>query len=374
MTRTQGVDYSAVIVAAGKGSRFGGYKQLERINGETIVEISLRKFAECGARELILVTKKELFPYFTTLENRFLIPLKIVEGGEQRSDSVYNGVSVAESLYVLVHDAARPNLDCKLIQRIREALLEHPAVIPVIPESDTVAVVEDNYLKKKLDRSSLRRVQTPQGFKNDLLKKAFTIAREKNIYFTDESTMLLEILGIESFVVEGSPWNFKITYREDLEMLKTSKTVMGYDIHRLKNGGLLKVGGVVVKEGISPVAHSDGDVVLHALIDALLSMEGVSDIGTLFPDTDERWKDADSTELLKKVKNRIKDFKILKVDILCKLENVKLAPYREKIKENIANLLDIPSSIVSFKAKRGEGVGPVGEGKAIEAFVLLTYI
>ena len=374
MRRIQGVDYSAVIVAAGKGKRFGGLKQLERINGDTVVELSLRKFAECDASELILVTLKDLFPYFEDIRSRFHIPLKLVEGGDERSYSVHNGVIHAKERYVLVHDAARPNIDCELIQRIRNALVKHPAVVPVIPELDTVVIVEEGYIKLKLDRDSIRRVQTPQGFKKDLLIKAFNIAKEREVFFTDESTMLLELLGVASFVVDGSPWNFKITYREDIEMLRKSKTVLGYDIHRLKGGGILKIGGVVVGEGISPIAHSDGDVVLHALIDAILSIDGISDIGTLFPDTDVKWKDADSSELLKNVLKRVTGFKILKVDILCKLETVKLSPFREKIKENIAHLLNISPSLVSFKAKRGEKIGEIGQGKAIEAFVLLTYV
>ncbi len=374
MTRTREDKFSAVIVAAGSGNRFGKYKQLVKIGGRTLVEIVLDKFFSCGASELVLVTKRELFSYFEPLKEHFRIPFNIVEGGAERGDSVFNGVKAASYNYVLIHDAARPYLSCELIQRVWRALKENNAVIPAVPVRDTVVRIDKGKAVEKIDREKLRSVQTPQGFRKDTLLRAFEIAKKKGLYFTDESTMLLETLGIPSCIVEGEHLNLKITFREDLKMFANSATTMGYDIHRLKEGGVLKIGGVVVKEGISPVSHSDGDAVLHALIDALLSIKGKDDIGTLFPDTDDRWKNADSGELLLRVLEYLGDVNILKVDITCILEKIKLAPFKDKIKKNIAAYLKIPESNVSFKAKTREGIGEVGEGKAIEAFCLISYI
>ncbi len=374
MTRIpEGDKYSAIIVAAGSGSRFGGYKQLLKIGGRNIVEIVLDRFSKCGASELVLVTKKELFPHFEYLRDLFDIPIKIVEGGQRRGDSVFNGVKAAAYDNVLIHDAARPFLSCTLIQRVLGALKKYNAVIPVVPVRDTVVKVKDEMAVSRVDREDLRSVQTPQGFKRNVLLYAFELAREKKLYFTDESTMLIDTLGLFSRIVDGEHSNLKITYREDLEMFRYSMTAMGYDIHRLKEGGLLKVGGVVVKEGISPVAYSDGDVVLHALIDALLAIKGKDDIGTLFPDTDDQWKDADSGELLLKVMEYVGEINILKVDITCILEKIKLSPFKDKIKKSIATYLGIPEENVSFKARTKEGIGEVGKGKAIEAFCLVTY-
>ncbi len=374
MTRIPEDDkYSAIIVAAGSGNRFGGYKQLIKIGGRNIVEIVLDRFSKCGTSELVLVTKKELFPHFEYIRELFDVPVKIVEGGQRRGDSVFNGVKAAAYDNVLIHDAARPYLNCSLIQRVRNALKKYDAVIPVVPVRDTMVIVKGSVAVKKVDREKLKSVQTPQGFKKDILIEAFKIARSKGLHFTDESTMLIETIRLFPYIVDGEHSNLKITYREDLAMFRYSMTAMGYDIHRLKEGGLLKVGGVVIKEGISPVAHSDGDVVLHALIDALLAIKGKDDIGTLFPDTDNQWKDADSGELLMKAMNYLGDINILKVDITCILEKVKLAPFKDKIKKSIATYLGISEENVSFKARTKEGIGEVGKGKAIEAFCLVTY-
>lgn len=374
MTRTQEVNYTAIIVAAGEGRRFGGYKQLIKLNGKTIIETVLDRFSKCDASELVLVTRKNLISQFEHLKDLYPIPLKIVEGGERRSDSVYNGVLASSNNYVLIHDAARYNITCELIYRVKNALLEHDAVIPAIPVRDTVVQIEGSRTVGKIDRNKLRLVQTPQGFKKNILLSAFHIAREKGMHFTDESTMLFDILGISSYVVEGDISNVKITYKEDLYMFRFPLTTIGYDIHRLKEGGVLKIGGLVVKEGIHPVAHSDGDVVLHALLDALLSIKGEYDIGTLFPDTDERWKNMDSKKLLLKTLDYLGDVDILKVDIICILEKIKLAPFKDKIRENIARYLNIPKERVSFKAKTKEGIGEVGEGRAVEAFCTITYL
>lgn len=374
MTKTPENKFSAIIVAAGSGERFGGYKQLIKINGRFVVEIVLDTFYKCGASELILVLRKDLFNNFEYLKKRFDIPLKFVEGGRKRGDSVYNGVRASSYDYVLIHDAARPYLSCALIRRVLSALKHNSAVIPAIPVRDTIIKIEKARVVGNIDRENLRSVQTPQGFKKDVLQRAFGIAKKKGLYFTDESTMLLETLGIGSYLVQGEHWNFKITFREDLSMLRHTQCTMGYDIHRLRKGGMLKIGGEVIEKGISPVAHSDGDVVLHALIDALLAIKGKDDIGTMFPDDDEKWKDADSTILLQRVMEILKDITILKVDIICILEHIKLAPFKERIRENISSYLQVPKENISFKAKTKEGIGEVGSGKAIEAYCIVSYL
>ena len=373
MTRIQGSKYSGIIVAAGRGKRFGGYKQLVKINGRPIVHEVIDRFARCGIDELILVVRRDILPYFTYLKDLYSMPIKIIEGGDERGDSVYNGVKSSSYDKVLIHDAARPNITCNLINRVKNALLKYDAVVPIVPIRDTVVKVEGEEISGKVLRDKLKLVQTPQGFKKDLLLKGFDIARGKKLQFSDESTMLWDTLGISSHVVEGENLNIKITYREDLLMFRHELTTMGYDIHRLKEGGVLKIGGVVVKRGIQAVAHSDGDVVLHALIDALLSIKGEEDIGTLFPDTDVAWKNADSKVLLSKALDFIGKVDILKVDLTCILEHIKLSPFKEEIRKNIARYLNIPKERVSFKAKTKEGVGEVGKGKAVEAFCIITY-
>jgi len=369
---------SAVIVAAGSGKRFGGDKIFKEISGKYIIEYSLASFSAVDEiAEIVLVVNEAGFDKARSLKTKYPKISQVVLGGPERQESVRNGISVTSSDYVLIHDGARPNVSLALIKRVIEALKEYDAVVPALPVRDTVAYFVKGKYSKTLSREGLYHIQTPQGFKRELIIKALERASQN---YTDESTLIFETLGVSAFLVEGDCNNLKITYPEDLEVFKRMigecnlRIGLGFDSHRLEKGRKLVLGGVLITDEFGAVAHSDGDCLVHAVIDAILGALGERDIGTHFPNSDPAYKNVSSLSLLEKIWSTYGvDFEIVNLDCVVKLQRPKLMEFIPKMKENLGNVLNIPSNRISVKAKTGEKMGPIGEEKLIEceAVVLL---
>ena len=380
-------EFSVVIVAGGKGKRFGGYKQFAKVYNKEILWYATKNFEQHPKiSNIIVVAPQEMIEKTKEILKDFKKVQKIVEGGEERMFSVFNGLKEVKTEFVLIHDGARPYVDKKIIDNLLEKVKNYPAIIPAIPLTDTIKFKDNEFVYGNPKRDRLLRVQTPQAFKTEILKKSFEkyFQTYKNFekIFTDESGLVEEMMGIKSKWIEGDENNLKITYKDDIKkfenLLKNKEKILigfGYDIHPIKEikGESFILGGIEIAQNLRSIGHSDGDALIHALIDALLGAFALKDIGEYFPDTDKRFKNIKSTILLKKVVEEIlPPFKINNIDIIVKLEKPKLSPFKEKIKENLSRLLDIEESCISIKAKRGEGLGVVGRGEAVEVFCVVN--
>jgi 2-C-methyl-D-erythritol 4-phosphate cytidylyltransferase/2-C-methyl-D-erythritol 2,4-cyclodiphosphate synthase len=322
------------------------------------------------------------------------LPLKIIPGGVLRQDSVWNGLRALppECTDVLVHDSARPFVSRKLAKTILDALGEgHRAVVPGLEPGDTIKEIDERGLVTRTPaRASLRGIQTPQGFKRQALHKAHSLANqakethgeeyfEQHWLVTDDAA-LLEKCSVPVLVVPGDPENRKITTAEDLALLKEIPGSMaepvrpcvgfGYDVHRYNGNRPFILGGVRFEStDIRLAAHSDGDVLLHALIDALLGCIGAGDIGGLFPDTDAAYDNISSAVLLAETleRTRARRLQITHADLTVVAEVPKISPYRLEIAKNIARLLQIDQNRVNLKATTEEGLGFTGAEQGIKA-------
>jgi 2-C-methyl-D-erythritol 4-phosphate cytidylyltransferase/2-C-methyl-D-erythritol 2,4-cyclodiphosphate synthase len=372
---------TAIIAAGGAGRRLGGAvpKQLLSVGGRSILERSVDAFAHHPSVADTIVV---LPPHLAAAPPEWLTAraprVRVVAGGERRQDSVANGFDAVDgaSDVVLVHDAARPFVSEDVISRVIEAAASHGAAIAAVPVRDTVKRVEaqssDRVIVETIPRESLYLAQTPQGFATDVLRDAVALGRS-GVEATDEAA-LAERAGHHVLIVDGSQSNVKITTPEDLEsagrsVASPSRIGTGYDLHRLVPGRKLLLGGVEIPSETGALGHSDGDVVCHAVTDALLGAVSAGDIGQHFPDTDARWKDASSIPMLKEIVDvvRSRRFAIANVDVVIVLERPKLGPYRSQIAESLASALQISADAVGVKAKTNEGMDAVGRGEAIVA-------
>lgn len=366
------IDVSCIIVAAGEGKRFGSNKIFAEVGGKILLEYSLEVFDSHEAiKEIVVVLNEKDLEYSEYLISKYCKIRRIIRGGRERSESVKNGLREVSGDYVLIHDGARPNITKSLIDSLLLELRESDVVIPAIPVRETVAYFESGILVRGVDRTNLYAIQTPQAFRRELLEKAFEKA---NRNYTDESSLIFDTLGIKAKMVEGSMDNIKITYPEDLNMFKRLtfnaedlRIGFGYDSHRLESGRRLILGGVRISEELGCVAHSDGDCLIHSIIDAILGAIGERDIGFHFPDNDPKYSGISSLDLLRQIVDKFGDgFEIINIDSTIKIQRPKLQDYIPNMKENIAQVLHIETGRISIKAKTGEGIGPVGESKLVE--------
>lgn len=309
----------------------------------------------------------------------FPLPYRVAAGGERRQDSVRNGLAaLPESCArVLVHDAARPFAKPIMIQRLIEAL-ENGAqgVIPAIEVKDTIKLVDGCNVIETLQRGRLAAAQTPQGFDRKILEEAHRRALEEGWEVTDDASML-EQMGVSVRIAPGEEDNVKITTWSDLELLQDAKSAaicigQGYDVHRYGEGRPMVLGGVPIPNAPQVVAHSDGDVLLHALMDALLGAAGLGDIGQHFPDNDQAYSNASSAVLLQEVLDLIKRHGVYPshVDMTVIAQTPKIAPWRDKIRANTAAMLGLPEHSVNLKATTEEGLGFTGEKLGVKAMAV----
>lgn len=361
----------AVIVAGGRGTRMKAPKpkQFLYIGGNTILEKTVDKFRRSSlVDEIIVVTAQDYLEQTEELFRGFSKSMSIISGGERRQDSVANALKllrqkkVSDDDIVLIHDGVRPYIELDIIASVTKEASEAGAAIPCIMPKDTIRDIN----KGTLERSDLRCVQTPQGFSAGLLMDAYANAFTDGGDFTDDAG-IVEAFGHKVSLVKGSEDNIKITTPEDV-VLET-RIGKGFDVHRLVEGRKLILGGVDIPYEKGLLGHSDADVLLHALIDAILGAASMGDIGRLFPDTDPAFKDASSLVLLERAWNAVKyrGYDFINADITVICERPKLAPHIDKMEDNICNVLNISRERINIKATTTEKLGFTGRGEGIAA-------
>jgi 2-C-methyl-D-erythritol 4-phosphate cytidylyltransferase/2-C-methyl-D-erythritol 2,4-cyclodiphosphate synthase len=264
-----------------------------------------------------------------------------------------------------------------MIQRLIEALANGAqGVIPAIEVKDTIKLVDGCNVIETLQRGRLAAAQTPQGFDRKILEEAHRRALEEGWEVTDDASML-EQMGVSVRIAPGEEDNVKITTWSDLELLQDAKSAaicigQGYDVHRYGEGRPMVLGGVPIPNAPQVVAHSDGDVLLHALMDALLGAAGLGDIGQHFPDNDQAYSNASSAVLLQEVLDLIKRHGVYPshVDMTVIAQTPKIAPWRDKIRANTAAMLGLPEHSVNLKATTEEGLGFTGEKLGVKAMAV----
>ena len=391
----------AIIAAAGSGTRMGidVPKQLLPYGGSTVLETSVRAFAERSDTDCVVIVSPgdgSLDDIYNELAARIENETRegketgcrilVVRGGAERSESVQRGLEKAaryaaergiraDEVLVMIHDAARPGIGQDIIDSCIAAMKSCTAVTAAVPSTDSVRMISDSALKEApaypiitntyVDRRLVYMVQTPQCFRLSELICAYGLAEAEGFSGTDDAS-IAEHAGIEVVIVQGSRANSKITTREDIHM--AVRTGIGYDVHRLVPERPLILCGTPIPSKLGLDGHSDADVATHALMDALLGAAGLGDIGRHFPDTDDKYKGADSLKLLAEVKEMLGGAVINNVDITIIAQKPKLAPYNDQMTLNISRVLGIPVSAVNVKATTEEGLGFTGRGEGIAAF------
>jgi 2-C-methyl-D-erythritol 4-phosphate cytidylyltransferase/2-C-methyl-D-erythritol 2,4-cyclodiphosphate synthase len=381
---------TAIILAAGMGRRMGGDipKQFLEMGGKPILAHTVEKFEKAQSIDRIVVVAAEAdvdhVHHLITAGSGCSKPTTIVIGGKERQDSVRNGIQSIDddTEIVIIHDGVRPFISPERIDELVGHVHEAGAVIQGIPVKDTVKEVDERgYVTNTVDRRALWLIQTPQVFLRSVLRDAFDKAYTDGFYGTDDAE-LVERIGRPVRMMNGSAGNIKITTPDDLEMgsfLSTGGTTamkvgIGYDSHRLVPGRALILGGVEIPNDMGLSGHSDADVLLHAICDAILGALGDGDIGMHFPDTDPEYKDISSLNLLAMVHKRASDksFDIGNVDATIIAERPKLRNYIAKMTHHISHMLDVDHGVVNIKATTNEGMGFLGRNEGIAAFSVVS--
>ena len=390
---TAAIKAAALIVAAGRGLRAGGElpKQYQLIGGMSVLERAIRALRE--ARNLaraIVVIHPEDRDHYEAIAARigeaspdFLLPPAL--GGPTRQVSVRAGLEAlakAPPEIVLIHDAARPFLSEALVARAIEAARQHGAAVPGVPVNDTIRRLSSGRpYGETLPRDSLRAIQTPQAFTFAKIRDAHARAAAAGLdAFTDDGG-LAEWAGLEVHVFEGEAENTKLSLPADfaraaqhVRAQTETRTGLGYDVHAFGEGGFVMLGGIKIAHTQGVVAHSDGDVLLHALTDALLGALGEGDIGMHFPPSDPRWRDAASRIFLEHAvaRARKRGGRILHLDATVICEAPRIGAHRDAIRASIAAIAGIGGGRVSVKATTSEKLGFTGRGEGIAAQAIAT--
>lgn len=380
---------AAIIAAAGRGSRAAGSatvpKQYCRLGGKAMLRHSLETFLRHPGIDRVLTVigeaDRKLYQAAAKgLNGKLLAP---VPGGATRQESVFAGLRALQNAppqNVLIHDAARPFVSARLIERVLEALKQHRACLAALPVADTLKYAEDGIVRRTVDRSRLWRAQTPQGFDFQTIFQAHERAAGLGLAdFTDDAS-LAEWSGVEVAVVEGAVENWKVTTAEELllarRLIEASspyafpvRTGTGFDVHAFAPGDHVMLCGVRIPHDRALKGHSDADAGLHALTDALLGAIGAGDIGMHFPPSDPQWREAPSRVFLSHAAQMIarSGGRIVNVDITVVCEEPKIGPYRDQMRETIAQILGIGTGFVSLKATTTEGLGFTGRREGIAA-------
>jgi 2-C-methyl-D-erythritol 4-phosphate cytidylyltransferase/2-C-methyl-D-erythritol 2,4-cyclodiphosphate synthase len=377
---------SVIIAAGGQGTRLGAgvAKQWLTIGGRSLLERSVAAFdAHVRVTELVIVVPPGAgdAPVPATAT-----PRRIVTGGARRQDSVAAGFAAvsADADVILVHDAARPFVTAGLIDRAIDGARAAGAVVPAVPVHDTVkqVVPGDTRVTATLPRETLFLAQTPQAFRREVLAAAIEAGRA-GASGTDEA-MLAEQAGHEVRLVAGDEANVKITTAADLERARAMspppafRIGTGYDLHVFAEGRPLILGGVRIPYDRGLRGHSDADAVCHAVTDAILGAANLGDIGRLFPDTDPRYRDADSLVLLADAAARVRaaGWQVVNVDVVVIAERPKIGPHAAAMQAALAGPLAVEAGAIAIKGKTNEGVDATGRGEAlaVHAVALLARV
>jgi 2-C-methyl-D-erythritol 4-phosphate cytidylyltransferase/2-C-methyl-D-erythritol 2,4-cyclodiphosphate synthase len=371
---------TALIVAAGQGSRVGAAtpKQYLPIAGRTVLAHAIDALAGHPGIDAVRVVigAGQEDSYAQAIGDRSLLAPAI--GGATRRESVANGLAGLDGERVLIHDAARPFLPAHVIDRLLEALNRAPGAVPVLPVADTLAEGGPT-LGVVVPRERLARVQTPQAFRLDAIRAAHA-AWDPAHEATDDA-QILRAAGMDVLTVEGSPLLDKLTVPSDFEAAERrlapaliSRTALGFDVHAFAEGDGVWLGGVFIPHKRALAGHSDADVALHALTDALFGTIGDGDIGSHFPPSDPQWRGAASHLFLAHARDKVLQAggRIDFVDVTIICEEPKVGPHRTAIRTSIANILKIAESQVSVKATTTEQLGFTGRREGIAAQAAAT--
>jgi len=408
----------AVILAGGSGERMGGGRKRELagarngsrhnkvlldLKGQPMLAWSLAAFSKHPlVTDILVVSRKddqeairELCRSVGQETGAGDIKIKdVIEGGAERQDSVANAVQYLSVIgldaddRVIIHDGARPLVTSAIIDRCLESLSEYQAAVPGVPVKETVKKVQNGIVLGTLERSQLQAVQTPQGFRFGALQQSHWQARADGYQGTDDVS-LAERIGIEVALFEGDYRNIKVTTPEDLVVAATYLTGkgelaldqshgacpgafrvgIGFDVHAFQEGRPLFLGGIQVPSHLGLQGHSDADVLLHAIIDALLGAAGLNDIGRQFPDSDPKFKDIRSTELLREAALLVikEGYSIVNIDAVVITQQPRISSFADAMKENIAGIIGISPGQIGLKGKTTEGLGFEGRGEGITA-------
>jgi len=374
----------ALVLAAGRGTRFGGTlpKQYLPLGGSSVLRHAVDALAAHPRvdRVLVAIRPEDRAVYDESVRGLDLLPP--VAGGAERQDSVRLGLEALAALapsLVLIHDGARPFLDAAMIDRVIDALDRAPAAIPGLPLGDTIKRVAGDVIAETVDRAGLWRVQTPQGFHFAAILDAHRKSAGKAL--TDDAAVA-EAAGIAPLIVAGSDDNLKITTAADLaaaERVLAARRAdvrvgQGFDVHPFGPGDRLMVCGVEIPHGAGVVGHSDADVGLHALTDAVLGAIGAGDIGMHFPPSDPQWKGASSDRFLAHAAGlvRARGGSIAALDVTIVCERPKISPHRERMVARVAEIAGVAPERVSVKATTTEKLGFTGRGEGIAAQAVAT--
>ena len=362
---------TAIIVAAGASRRMGFDKLSYRLpDGRTVLETSCALFAAHPAVDELVLVAGGNRPQCEAIAAACPKPCTVVQGGATRADSVRSGLAAAKGQLVAIHDAARPFAGAEIITAALQAAAENGAAAPAVPVKDTIKVADkDGKVVATPDRATLYAVQTPQCFDRALYLQALeAVSGEKASLVTDDCS-LFELAGLPVTLTAGDYANLKITTKEDLQKEKTMRIGHGYDVHRLVEDRKLILGGGEVPYEKGLLGHSDADVLLHAVMDAVLGAAALGDIGQHFPDTDPAYKGADSLALTREVAKIIAahGYKVGNIDATILCQRPKLAPHIPAMRQNIADAFGLPLDAVSVKATTEEHLGFTGEGLGIAA-------
>ena len=376
----------AVILAGGKGSRLTKsiQKQFIEVNGYSVLEHTLKRFLECFTKNRLIIVlpinkinKHELDIYKKYTKHKF------IHSGPSRKQSVKNSIEYINSFNkipenILIHDAARPNVSLKLLNNIKNNIHKKNInyVIPFLNINSTLKKKVANMYNTQ-NRNDFITTQTPQAFKFLKISKLYNL-KDK---ITDDA-QLIEIYKINNGkYIKGELGNIKITNKDDLDLFKTLNTHNisfkvgnGFDVHRLVPGNGIMLGGVKVKSDKKLSGHSDGDVILHALCDSILGAISKKDIGTHFPSSDKKLKNAESSIFLKKIIKilNITGYIISNIDVTIVCQSPNLKNYKGKIKKNIMNLTKLKNNQLNIKAKTTDYLGLIGKSKAISCWITTT--
>lgn len=367
---------NVIIAAGGASQRYGAENKLFEPCGESCVLIeAIKPFLAFDEVKRVIVAidpsySDELLNGLSALhldEDKRII---LTQGGSTRTKTVRGGLNSLEEDcdIVVIHDGARPFVSEELISKVIAGAKECGASLPLLPPTDALVSVKDGVFSA--DRADFRLVQTPAAFDKTRVLDAYLNSDGE---FYDDISVVQTYSKGEVKIVDGDRKNIKITVKEDL---KTPLVGCGYDIHRITEGDGVKLMGTPIKCDYSFVAHSDGDVPIHALMDAILTALGEPDIGRLFPVDDKRYDNADSIDLLKKVLDimRSKGRKLINISVCVIAEKPMLAPYIPQMRANMSKVLGIPGSRIGISATTNEQVGDIGDGNAVAAYASVLIL
>lgn len=363
---------AVIVAAAGRGTRMGSPvpKQFLEIGGVPVIVKTLKVFQRMDEVDYIfVVTNEDYVDHCRAITKRAGIDKisSIVPGGEHRQDSVYNALMEINRkhpgvAYVLIHDGARPYVSEDIIRHVLEATEKKGAAVACVAMKNSIR----HSSAGSVSREEYVSVQTPQGFKKAELIRSYEAALEENYYGTDDAE-LVERAGFPIELVQGEYQNIKITTKEDLPM--ENRVGTGFDVHRLVEGRRLVLGGVDIPFDKGLLGHSDADVLVHAVMDALLGAAGMGDIGRHFPDTDPKYEGISSMELLAMVKTMLDEnfYRVANIDVTVIAQRPKVAPYIDEMRGNLAKTLDVQPSRINIKGTTTEELGFTGRGEGIAA-------